>query len=132
MSALPSPSKSPAPLTCQALPGFLPTTTALTALAPLINLIAASPLSFCHRMSALPSPLKSPSPLMCHAVPGLEPTLEPKTGGGKSYRGDEFLLGERNKGRVFHQPMGCSGMRDRTAAPSSESRRQNRLLLFGC
>src|SRR3984893_3833015 len=46
---------------------------------PFISQIAASPLSFCHRMSARPSPLKSPVPLACQLGPGLPTTAPPIT-----------------------------------------------------
>jgi hypothetical protein len=45
-------------------------------LVPFISQIAASPLSFCHRMSERPSWLKSPTPMTCQLGPGL-PMLPP-------------------------------------------------------
>src|SRR5436190_442440 len=77
MSALPSPSKSPEPLTCQLAPGLPPATGPLVTAVPFIIHSPAWPLPFCHRMSDLPSPSKSPDPLTCQLVPGLEPTSGP-------------------------------------------------------
>src|SRR5438552_2820957 len=79
MSALPSPLKSPAPLTCQAGPGLLPIAAAERMVLPFISQMPDLPLSFCHRMSALPSPLKSPAPLTCQALPGLLPIAAAET-----------------------------------------------------
>src|SRR3954463_6490653 len=77
MSDLPSPSKSPVPLMCQAGPGLGPTKVLLVMVVPFIDQISAWPESFCHNTSALPSPSKSPEPLMCQLVPGLPPTSGP-------------------------------------------------------
>src|SRR3954462_12716055 len=77
MSDLPSTSKSPEPLTCQAGPGLLPTKVLLVMVVPFISQISAWPESFCHRTSALPSPSKSPEPLICQVGPGLPPTSGP-------------------------------------------------------
>src|SRR3954462_12376284 len=66
MSDLPSPLKSPLPLTCQLGPGLTGLTTfPESRLLPSISQIAGVPSLFCHRMSDLPSPLKSPLPLIC-------------------------------------------------------------------
>src|SRR3954471_13112461 len=79
MSDLPSPSKSPEPITCQAAPGLKPTLAPERILLPSISQTAGVPSAFCHRMSALPSPSKSPLPIACHDGPGLKPTLVPET-----------------------------------------------------
>src|SRR5262249_28757252 len=71
MSAIPSPLKSPAPITCQVDPGLAPASAPETRFVPSINQIAGDASLFCQRMSDLPSPLKSPVALMCQADPGL-------------------------------------------------------------
>src|SRR3954453_5613582 len=77
MSALPSPLKSAAAISCQAEPGLNPTLAPLRIDVPFINHAAGVPSAFCHRISALPSPLKSPEPITCQAAPGLNPALAP-------------------------------------------------------
>src|SRR6476646_9297311 len=75
MSLLPSPLKSPVPITCQDGPGFGPTAEPNARFVPLFRLqIAAWPLSFCHRNSLRPSALKSPSSIRCQLGPTLGPT----------------------------------------------------------
>ena len=73
MSDLPSPLKSPVPLTCQLGPGLNgPAAPVDSAVEPSISQIAGVPSSFCQRMSDLPSPLKSPVALTCQLGPGLK------------------------------------------------------------
>ena len=72
MSDLPSPLKSPLPLTCQLGPGLNePAALTVTAVVPSISQIEGVPSLPCHKMSDLPSPLKSPLPLTCQLGPGL-------------------------------------------------------------
>src|SRR6476659_4284482 len=70
MSALPSPLKSAAAISCQSAPGLKPTLAPLRIFEPSISHAAGVPSWFCHRMSALPSPLKSPESITCQAAPG--------------------------------------------------------------
>src|SRR5262245_7484460 len=64
MSALPSPLKSPVPITDQ-LVGTIPSVTDCCTDSPLLSQIAILPELSRHRMSALPSPLKSTKPATC-------------------------------------------------------------------
>src|SRR5258708_30746530 len=66
MSDLPSPLKSPAPMTCHDGPGLRPTLAPERMFRPFISQTAAVPSVFWNRMSDLPSPLKSPVPIACH------------------------------------------------------------------
>src|SRR6266436_4272998 len=59
MSALPSPLKSPALMTCQAEPGLNPAAPPEESVKPFMNQMTGVPSSYCQRMSDLPSALKS-------------------------------------------------------------------------
>ena len=70
---LPSPKKTPVPLTCQVGPGFDATRPPPIMLVPLMSHNATDPSSFCRTMSVLPSPKKTPVPLTCQVGPGSTP-----------------------------------------------------------
>src|SRR5262249_38058783 len=64
MSDLPSPLKSPVPITCQVGPELGSTALPVSDV-PFMNQITGCPSSLCHRMSVLPSALKSPVAITC-------------------------------------------------------------------
>ena len=72
MSDLPSPLKSPVPLTCQLGPGLNEPTAPRSQHSCRPSARSLASLVFCHRMSDLPSPLKSPVPLIVPARPRIE------------------------------------------------------------